>query len=645
MENIKGKFKKDLKEDKEEHQNLKEKDEVFAVHKRHDLFRLYIRQLKKIYGYAFLIAIALTFIAWLFNGNFELKDSLIISSIIIIPFGILLVLYIAIRLDTKRAIKSSSNISKLKSILPFGSIDTLFIHDSWLRKEELKVSSIWVDGKLLNASQKHDGKMFPALQQLFKISLLCSGLDEKEEKAEIEAAKHFGYDKSKISSLYPKVLDYKGDPRLKSQVNLFYRERFLLTKGNADLVLSLCNRIFKDGDVTPLTRREHEKIMNSIKELQQNGLTVYGYCYKKLDSEEPRESAMVFTGLQSFAGLSKDHVSKLLNEINRVGVRPIIFTELPAEKAYALARDINLSQRYLSAEKIKEIPDSSLAHSLRGIVLVQAGDDEKKRIASALKSAGKSIGVLGSSIYDLEIIEEADASVIASPSDVKGVDAVLANKTIATVLTLIAAGRTLSIHLKKMISYISTCYLAEILFFLIALFAGFGIPFAVAQILFLHLVVQVLPSLSYLMEPSEENVMEYSLRQRKEIFSESERRRVIFFAIFIAVISSLVTLWFKGSSGLLTMSFAGIFFFEIFHILNARSSRISFFKTGVLRNKWLISAIGINIILALLMFYTDLNLRFGLSEINAFDLGITAIAGSSVFIVAEIWKLVTENQD
>jgi Ca2+-transporting ATPase len=89
-----------------------------------------------------------------------------------------------------------------------------------------------------------------------------------------------------------------------------------------------------------------------------------------------------------------------------------------------------------------------------------------------------------------------------------------------------------------------------------------------------------------------------------------------------------------------TIAFTTLVAFQWFHALNARSHRLSIFRTGTFNNLWLIAGISTAIILQLIVVYwPPAEVAFHTAALSARDWGYIVLVSSSILWVDEILKL------
>jgi Ca2+-transporting ATPase len=88
-----------------------------------------------------------------------------------------------------------------------------------------------------------------------------------------------------------------------------------------------------------------------------------------------------------------------------------------------------------------------------------------------------------------------------------------------------------------------------------------------------------------------------------------------------------------------TIAFSTLVIFQMFNVLNCRSWEKSLFTVGVFKNKKLIGAIIVSILMQMLVLYTPLNVYFKTVPISFMDWVYISLVSLSVILIAELTKL------
>ena len=143
-----------------------------------------------------------------------------------------------------------------------------------------------------------------------------------------------------------------------------------------------------------------------------------------------------------------------------------------------------------------------------------------------------------------------------------------------------------------------------------AAFIGMPLPLIPIQILWLNLVTDGLPALALGVDPPDRDIMSRPPRKNNEgIFSKSLGSHIAVSGFFIGLGSLLSFLVFMNlTAGNLeksrTAAFATMIVAELIFAFECRSEYRNIFRSGMFKNKYLVLAVAISILLTLMVIYT-----------------------------------------
>jgi magnesium-transporting ATPase (P-type) len=104
-----------------------------------------------------------------------------------------------------------------------------------------------------------------------------------------------------------------------------------------------------------------------------------------------------------------------------------------------------------------------------------------------------------------------------------------------------------------------------------------------------------------------------------------------------AMLSPSSLVYIKGT----TMTFAGIVMGQVANVLSCRTNRVSMFRLGLSRNKWILLGIAAQVgILATIIYVPLLQPIFGTTALSALDWAYLLLVTASVIVAEEVRKLV-----
>jgi Ca2+-transporting ATPase len=222
---------------------------------------------------------------------------------------------------------------------------------------------------------------------------------------------------------------------------------------------------------------------------------------------------------------------------------------------------------------------------------------------------------------------------------------VLTDDNFTSIVNAVEEGRVVFQNVRKVVKFLLATNIGEDLTLLssLVLFASKGLIITPVQILWVNLVTDGILDITLAMEPKEGDVMDQPPRRPEaRIINREILRNIVFVALFMAV----GTLWMFGlanRNGELmraqTVAFTTLAMFQVFNSLNCRSRDKSVFQLGFFRNRYLIGAIVISILLQLATGYVPfMQTALGTTPLSLQDWGLIVLVSSSIFVADELRK-------
>jgi magnesium-transporting ATPase (P-type) len=235
---------------------------------------------------------------------------------------------------------------------------------------------------------------------------------------------------------------------------------------------------------------------------------------------------------------------------------------------------------------------------------------------------------------------------------------VLLDDSFASIEKAVESGRAIYDNIRRFIIYVFSHNWAELIPFFLYTFLGIPLPLLVMQVLSIDLFIDIIPSLAISREPAEPGIMSKPPRSTEEHLFDS---KVLFRSLYVGLIISAgamygcLSTWSAGGwhlgmmldpSNLVyikgtTMTLAGIVMGQVANVLSCRTNRVSAFRLGISRNKWIAGGIAAQIgILSAIIYLPWLQPIFGTTALGAFDWGYLLLVTLVVISAEELRKLV-----
>lgn len=451
------------------------------------------------------------------------------------------------------------------------------------------------------------------------------------------------------------------------------------TKGAPDVVIGLCTHVYDNGQVVKLTDERREQILAANKAMADQALRVLAlanrtYAEAPTDfSPEALERDLVFCGLSGMIDPVRPEVTAAIVEAKEAGIRPVMITGDHIDTAVAIAKDLGIvedASQAITGAELDKISDEDFKTRVTEIsVYARVQPEHKARIVDAWKSLGNIVAMTGDGVNDAPSIKRADIGVgmgITGTDVTKNVaDMVLADDNFATIINAVEEGRRIYDNIRKVIQFLLSANIAEVLSVFVATLIGFTI-FQPVQLLWINLITDSLPALALGMEEAEGDVMKRKPRKASDgVFAGGMGIDIAFQGVIITILvlaSFFAGMYFHNGAielsmltdGIadpegVTMAFITLSMVEIFHSFNMRSRRASIFSMKT-QNKWLWGAAALAVVLTVVPVEVDFLAEvFGFMTLDPIAL-FTALGLAFLIIpLMEIYKAVMrrveKNQD
>lgn len=500
---------------------------------------------------------------------------------------------------------------------------------------------------------------------------------EPTEMALVAYSMSLGMNKNELLKSAPRVGEAPFDSNRKMMSTIHKTADGILqfTKGAPDEILKHCTKIFKNGEVSPLTDADRDAVLKKNKEFADRALRVLACGYKQLScvpedqSPDNIENELVFCGLVGMIDPVRPEVKAAIEECRGAGIRPIMITGDHKDTAVAIALELGIikdKSEAITGAELDDISDEDFKEKVTQYsVYARVQPEHKVRIVNAWKSRGMITAMTGDGVNDAPSIKSADIGVgmgITGTDVTKNVaDMVLADDNFATIVSAVEEGRRIYDNIRKSIQFLLSSNLSEVMAIFTANLLGFTILKPV-HLLWINLVTDCFPALALSMEKGEKNLMKRPPRKSSDgIFAGGVGFDVVYQGLFVTLLT--LAAYFIGhfmeagrwelteSADGMTMAFLTMSMCEIFHSFNMRSqhgSTVSMLLHGSF-NKYIFGSTVLSLITTALVievpFLAD---AFDFTTIDAREfftaLGLAFLIIPLVEIVKAIERAVIKNK-
>ncbi|MCJ7516090.1 MAG: HAD-IC family P-type ATPase, partial [Dehalococcoidia bacterium] len=365
-------------------------------------------------------------------------------------------------------------------------------------------------------------------------------------------------------------------------------------------------------------------------------------------------------GLVGMIDPPREEVKEAVKTCDQAGIKSVMITGDHKLTAVAIARELGILKGGLASTgaEIDNLSDEQFETLVEKIeVYARVSPAHKLRVIEALTKKGHVVAMTGDGVNDAPALKKADIGVAMgiTGTDVtkEAADMVLTDDNFASIVAAVEEGRGIFSNIKKYLVYLLSCNLGEILLMAVVILFGpiFGlpagtIPLVAIQLLYVNLATDGLPAIALSVDPPDLDIMRQKPRPRKQtIFTAPIMRYLAGTGIWTALVTLAVFLWAVDSGKNFleaqSMCFVTLILIEFFNAFNCRSLEYSLFKIGPFANRWLLLAILWEcIMLGLVVYLPILQGPFNTYALTLTDWIIAVLSASTIFIGAEIYKLI-----
>jgi P-type Ca2+ transporter type 2C len=360
-------------------------------------------------------------------------------------------------------------------------------------------------------------------------------------------------------------------------------------------------------------------------------------------------TGLTFLGLVGMRDPPRPEVKDALDVSRRAGIRTVMVTGDNPHTAKAIGVQLGITDKkdaVLTSDELSSLSDAELAQSLNEVsVFARIRPLEKRRLVEAFKAEGHIVAVTGDGVNDAPALISADIGVAMGKggTDVakESADMILTDDNYATIVKAVSEGRRIYANIRKVILYLLSTNIAELIFIFTAIIIGLPLPLYPVQILWINLVTDGVCVIPLGLELAERDVMERRPRETNEgIISKLMSQRIAFMAAIISVGTLLlyIDVLSTNREQAVTMAFLTIAIFQLVNAFNCKSER-SILHRSALANRYLIIAVAVALGLQLAVVYLPaLQFAFRTVAIGPSELAYVFAVCLSILVFEEVRK-------
>jgi len=442
------------------------------------------------------------------------------------------------------------------------------------------------------------------------------GIGDPMEIALLRAGKAAGIDREAALRQAPEVREeaFGPDTNMMATVHRMEDGYLVAVKGAPESVIGRSTQVLTPEGVTALDAAGRAEWNRHNEEMASEGLRVLALARKdaKSESEDPYAD-LILIGLVGLLDPPRPDVAEAIAACRAAGVRVVMLTGDHARTARTIAAEVGLAEDHaivVEAGELKDldnISEEQRRHFLEAAVFARVSPETKLALVSLYQRSGAIVAMTGDGVNDAPALKKADIGIAMGQ---RGTDVareaaamVLRDDAFPSIVAAMHQGRVIFDNIRKVVVFLMSCNLSEILVIGVATLSGLPLPLLPLQILYLNLVTDVFPAFALAAGEGDPDVMRRPPRDPKEPILE--RRHWLSIGLYGVLLTGatlgafIIALGPFGMSdhAALTISFLTLAFGQLWHVFNMRRPGAGLLRNEITRNPFLWSALALCILL------------------------------------------------
>jgi len=649
-----------------------------------------LKDLSKKLAILVVIICALVFVVGYFRTSMSILDNFMVAvslAVAAIPEGLTAVVTIVLSIGMNRMVDRKAIVKNLVSVETLGSTTAICSDKTGtLTQNEMTITKVYTDFKEYDVEGSgytpkgdisHKGDVIDDDSQIKLIMTIASlsndaNLIEKNGSYEItgdptEAAmltlsEKWDIVQEDLNEAHPRIdeIPFDSDRKMMTTFHNIDENYYAMTKGAPDVMINNSSKIIIDGKLEDFTDDLKEKVLKENTKLAKQALRVMAYAFKPYESLENEELTtenierdMVFVGLTGMIDPPRPEAKAAVEECHNSGIDVFIITGDYFETALAIAKELGIAENEDQAMQGSDLNNKS-EEEIREIVktkriFARVSPQNKVQLVNALQANGEVVAMTGDGVNDAPAIKNADIGIsmgITGTDVAKDTaDMILVDDNFATIVNAVEEGRVIFSNIKKFVSFLLSCNIAEVAIVFLSILFGLPSPLTPIQLLWLNLVTDAFPALALGVEPAEADIMERKPRDPDAAITSGETGKGIIFqsiaitiSVLLAYVIGLKYIFPNNIEGAHTMVFATLITSELLRAFSVRSEKYTLKELGWFSNKNLVKANLLSFALLLVVMYVPILRKLFELEFISWQWWIILLLSFLPLLIGEIRK-------
>ena len=437
---------------------------------------------------------------------------------------------------------------------------------------------------------------------------------------------------------------------------IFYEEDnnvYCTVKGSLEVVRSFCKKTTKDLE------DQNEK-------LAKDGYRVIALASGKIKKKDKYSiediKGLTFKGMVGFIDPIRKEAVASIQECKEAGIKVLMITGDHPLTSYSIAKELKLVTKFnevttgVEIDKEYEKDEESFDNFIKTKkVFSRVTPIQKLKIVESLKRQEEFVAVTGDGVNDAPALKAANIGIaMGSGTDIarETADMIILDDNFKSIVAGIKEGRVAYANIRKIIYFLISCGLSEVLFFSLSIFTGMPIPLVAIQLLWLNVVTDGLQDIALSFEKAEKGLLKQKPISPKEtIFNKRLLKEIIVSGLIIGSLVFFVWYFLLNNMNMQEDVARGyimalMVFIQNIHVFNCRSESSSVFDIPLFNNTMIIlSSIGSIVLHIIVMEVPFLSNFLQAGYVPVDHLIYLFLISFTVLIIMEIYKMLTNKQE
>ncbi|KKU60297.1 MAG: Cation-transporting P-type ATPase, HAD superfamily, subfamily IC [Parcubacteria group bacterium GW2011_GWA2_47_12] len=615
------------------------------------------------------------------NHMFATVVSLAVS---VIPEGLPIVITLVLATGVWRMSKKNVLVKKLQAVEGLGQANIIAVDKTGtLTKNEMMLSKVYIGGHMYDVTgsgyepegdimlngESIDPLNHDDLLLAGRIAFFCSNANtmyvEETKQWKISGdpteaalgvfAKKIGFKdfEKETEKIFELPFDYTNKYHL--TIHEFEDKNFLTLVGAPEKVLHLSEFSMTDGVASPLSADAKKRLESVFERLSAQGYRVLAFAANFSAGKSAgieNLPPLTFLGFFAIRDPLRQEAKEAVSQARKAGIRVIMITGDHKITAITIAREAGIADgpdEVITGAELDSLSQSELEERFAKVnVFVRVTPEQKLKIIEIFKRRGEVVAMTGDGVNDAPSLAAADLGVsmgkIGTEVAKEASDLVLLDDNFGNIISAVEEGRSIYKTIKKVILYLFSTSIGEVLTIAGSIALGLPLPVLPAQIIWLNFVTDGFLDVSLAMEPKEEGLLDGNFKKpHKYILDKLSVWRMVFMGIIIAAGTILVFSQYldQGMAKALTVSMTTLAVFQWFNAWNCKNEKVSVFMLNPLKNLYLIGATMLIISLQIFAVYNPFMQRYlHTVPLELADWFYIVAVASSILFLEEFRKLI-----